>query len=516
MKLAQRGRKTPKNTRKVYDDKTWPAPVGGLNYRDSLAMMKPTDALRLDNVLCRPGWLEVRKGQVATATGFAANVETLFAYSNVSGAQKLFAAAGTGIYDATSSGPIGAAVVTGLTSAYWSHTQVSNTGGNYLMAVNGQDTGQIYDGATWAALGFTGLATSSMTHISVWKRRVWVVEKNSFKAWYGAADAISGPLTAFTFAGLFKRGGRLLSVLNWTVDGGSGSDDYLLAVTTMGEVAVYKGTDPASATTFALVGVYFVGPPVGERYYADFGGDVLMLTSEGLLPFSKFLQSQTVDKTTALTDRIQLLISQDISAYGTTRGWEVHVFHDDNFLFVQVPAGNPGTRYQYAMSLLNGAWSRFLVNNAITWQVLGNTLYEGEAARVCNAWTSGTDNGTSIPFIVLPAFSYFGQPAREKIFALGRCLIESDVTPTFLSQLLTDFNQSFYFPPLTVSPSSSNLWDVAIWDQSLWGNLTQYSKDWYSLAGIGYSATQVIYGVSAANLTKIIALDYTYEVGGLL
>ena len=517
MKMAQRGRKTPKNLAAVYETETVPAPTRGLNYRDSLAAMRPTDALRLDNILCRPGALEVRKGQVETTTGFASSVETLFGYIGVNGLTKLFAAAGSGIYDATSTGVVGAAVATGFTSAYWAQSQVSNTAGNFLIAVNGQDAGQIYDGSTWAALGFTGLATSSMTHVSVWKRRIWVVEKNSFKAWYGAADAIAGALTAFTFSGVFRKGGRLQAILNWTIDGGNGSDDFLLAVTSAGEVAVYSGTDPASAATFALVGVYYVGPPVGERFYATFGGDVLMLTAEGLLPISKFLQSQAVDKTVGLTDRIQPLISADITSYGLTRGWEVHVFYDQNFILVQVPAGNPGTRYQYVMSLFGGAWSRFLVKNAITWHVLGNTLYEAEPTRVCNGWASGTDNGTQISFIIIPAFSYFKYPARQKIFALGRCLMESSQTPTFLSKVIVNFDQSYYFPNLVAPPDpGGNLWDVAIWDLTLWGTLRYYSQAWYSIAGMGYCATQVVYGVSATELTKIIALDYTYEIGGLL
>ena len=430
---------------------------------------------------------------------------------------KLFAAAGTSFYDASSIGTIGAPVVTGLTSAYWAHTQLSNVGGNYLIAVNGLDAGQIYDGTAWAALGFTGLATASMTQVSVWKRRVWVVEKNSFRAWYGAADAITGPLTQFSFSGIFRKGGRLQAIINWTLDGGAGSDDYLIAVTSMGEVAVYKGTDPASATTFAQVGVYFIGPPIGERFYTPYGGDVLMLTAEGLFPISKFLQSQTVDKTTALTDRISSLLSSEVSAYGSVRGWEIHVFLDDNFVLLQVPAGAIGSRYQYAMSLLNGGWSRFLVSKAITWLALGNTLYEGEATRVCNGWSGGTDNGEPIPFIIIPAFSYFGKPTNNKIFGLGRCLMESDVAPKFLPQLLVNFEQSYFFPPLTAVPTGTgNLWDVGIWDTATWSTLLRYTQSWYSLAGMGYSATQVIYGVSIANQTKILTLDYTFEFGGLL
>ena len=197
-------------------------------------------------------------------------------------------------------------------------------------------------------------------------------------------------------------------------------------------------------------------------------------------------------------------------------GWDVHVFYDDNFLFIQVPAGNAPDRYQWVMSLLNGAWSRFLQGSSLTWCVVANNIYNGEATVVNNAWTSGTDNGNAIPYTIVPAFSYFGHPTNEKVFGLGRCLMESDQPPTFLSKLLVDFNQSFYFPALTASSSGGNVWDVAIWDAATWGDLTSYSKAWYALSGMGYSATQVIFGVSAANLTKIIALDYTYEIGGLL
>lgn len=516
MKAANQGRKTRPNPKPVYHTKTTPAPVKGLNYRDPIALMSADEALRLDNIICRPGFLEVRKGKVRTAIGFIAPVETLFAYSGVSGSLKLFAAAGTGIFDATSSGTVGAAVVVGLTSAYWAQTQVSNSGGNYLLIVNGQDSGRIYDGSSWAALGFTGLATASMSQINVWKRRVWVVEKNSFNAWYSAVDAITGALTSFTFAGIFKRGGRLQAILNWTIDGGVGADDFLLAVSSLGEVAVYKGIDPTSAATFALVGVYFIGPPIGERFYASYGGDILMLTGDGLIPFSVYLQSATINRSVILTDRIQPLLSGDLSAYGSVRGWEVHVFYDSGFILLHVPAGAAGFRYQYIMSTIHKAWSRFLHKNANTWMVLKNQLFVGEQAEVANAWQTGTDYGVQIEYTIIPAFSYFSSPTTPKIFGLGRCLMESDQSPTFLVKVLTDFNLAYTFPPLIASNVSGNVWDVAIWDASQWSAALFYSKSWYSIAGLGYAGTQVIYGVSTANLTKILTLDCTYELGELL
>lgn len=479
-------------------------------------MMKPQYALRLDNVLCRAGYVECRKGWSPHKTGFAATVETILNYTSVSGSSQRFAAAGTNVYDATAAGAIGAAVVSGLTSAYLAYTQVSNQAGNYLFFCNASDTEKVYDGATWANSGFTGPVAGTLSHVAVWKRRVWWVERNSTKAWYGAVDAISGAMTAFNFSGIFRKGGRLLSILNWTVDGGDGADDYLLAVSSMGEVAVYKGTDPSAAATFALVGVYYVGAPVGERYYAALGGDVLLLTSEGLIAFSKFLQSATIDRRSNLTDTIQQLISSEISTYGSVRGWEIHVFYDDNFLLVQVPAGSVGSRYQYVMSLITGAWSRFIVAPAVTWSVQGANLWMGQQTRVANGWTTGLDNGQPIVGVIIPAFSYFGGAANRKQFTLGRLTIESDTPPTVSKVLLKEFDQTYSFPSGTAAVPSGAVWDSAVWDVATWGGSTSFYRDWYVLGGVAYAATQAIQFISAGDVFRLIALDYVYQTGGIL
>jgi hypothetical protein len=478
--------------------------------------MKPTDALRLDNLLCLNGYLQVRKGRQPLATGFVDPIETLMSYTDTAGANKLFAAAGDSFFDATASGAIGAAVATGFSNAYWQAVQFTNTAGSFLIACNGVDDAQIYDGASWAALGITGLAPDLVGQVSTWKRRLWCVEVDSMSAWYGATDAISGAVTEFSFSGIFQRGGYLVAVLNWTLDGGAGADDYLVAVTSQGEIAVYQGTDPSSASTFALVGLYYIGPPVGRRFYAQYGGDLLLLTSEGVLALSRYLQSQTVNKTAVLTDRIQQLISADISSYGGTQGWEIHVHHDANFLLIQVPAGPSGFRYQYVMSLFNGGWSRFIIGAANTWCVQKNILFMGDDTQTYNAWTGGLDDQDPIPYYVTPAFSYFETPTQVKKFNLSRVLFEADVRPKFRYQFLGDFNLNTVFAPLAPDPAGGNLWDVALWDAAFWDALIVYSRNWYSLPGLAYAATQGLFGISTGDVTRIISFDYAYEVGGLL
>jgi hypothetical protein len=43
------------------------------------------------------------------------------------------------------------------------------------------------------------------------------------------------------------------------------TDDYAAFITSEGQVAVYSGADPASSTTWSLVGVFDIGAPIGRR-----------------------------------------------------------------------------------------------------------------------------------------------------------------------------------------------------------------------------------------------------------
>ena len=78
---------------------TVPAPVGGLNTRDSLNLMPPTDAVRLDNWNPGISALSVREGFQPLVSGIAAGpVETLAAFQ-AGTVHKLVAAAAGGLYE---------------------------------------------------------------------------------------------------------------------------------------------------------------------------------------------------------------------------------------------------------------------------------------------------------------------------------------------------------------------------------------------------------------------------------
>jgi hypothetical protein len=124
-----------------------PAPIGGWNARDSVAEMNPLDAVVLNNFYPTPSQIQLRKGYTQYATGITGQVDTLMQYSGGT-SSKLFAAAGSVIYDVSTTGAA-TSVVTGQGSDRWQYVNASTAGGNFLTAVNGTDPALIYDGTTW-------------------------------------------------------------------------------------------------------------------------------------------------------------------------------------------------------------------------------------------------------------------------------------------------------------------------------------------------------------------------------
>ena len=133
-----------------------PSPIGGWNARDSIANMAPVDAVQLENIFPSVSNVVLRGGYTNWATGLPGQVHTLMSYAGAAN-NEFFAFSVTGLYDVTAGGAVGAAVVSGLSNAKWEYTNISTSGGNYLMAVNGLDNALLYDGSTWSNPTITGV-----------------------------------------------------------------------------------------------------------------------------------------------------------------------------------------------------------------------------------------------------------------------------------------------------------------------------------------------------------------------
>lgn len=141
-----------------------PAPIGGWNARDSVAEMSPLDAVMLENWFPTPADIQLRKGYSVKSSGISGEVNTLMNYAGTS-SQTLFASAGNKIYNVNSSTAV--QVVSDLSSDKFQFVNMTTAGGHFLVACNGIDPVQIYDGSTWYSIASTSTAQtiSTITHV---------------------------------------------------------------------------------------------------------------------------------------------------------------------------------------------------------------------------------------------------------------------------------------------------------------------------------------------------------------
>src|SRR6266849_9067129 len=122
-----------------------PAPIGGVNARDALAAMPPTDAITASNWFGTPSYVGIRSGKQQWSTGLPGAVETIMAYNGLT-SRKLFGVSGNSIYDITTQGAVGAALVTTLGNSRLQHQMFNAGGSNVLVWANGAVQPQFYNG----------------------------------------------------------------------------------------------------------------------------------------------------------------------------------------------------------------------------------------------------------------------------------------------------------------------------------------------------------------------------------
>lgn len=495
-----------------------PAPVNGLNDRDSIADMKPSEAVIMDNWWPYPSYLAIRKGSANHVTGLPATVETLVEYLPITGGSTLFAAAGTAIYNVTTAGAVGAAVQTGLSNARWENAQITTPGGSFLYLVNGVDKPRLWDGATWKSIdgastpAITGVTTTLLAHAQLFKNRLFFVEKNSMRVWYLPVNSIGGAASQLDLGSVFRLGGFIQAAYTWTIDAGSGSDDHLVVLSSNGEVAVYSGADPSSATDWRLIGVFTLGRPLGRRCAVKFGGDLAINCMEGVFPLGKGLLSASVDRRVALTDKIQNSVSVAANSYANNYGWQLCQYPDNNMLVLNVPAGN-GVNYQYAQNTITGAWTKFTGWNASVWLNAATGLYYGDSNSVKKAWTGNLDGTTPIQSDILPAFSYFGNKARNKYFTMVRPYIQSTGTPSIVYGLNTDFSPSEPQGSLGYSPPSGMVWGSMAWGSMVWGGALTSLTSWQTVGSVCNAASVRLKIQNNGAEVRYTNTDFLYQQG---
>jgi len=515
-----------KRVQRVSTQQTMASPVGGLNALNSLAEMPPTQAVEMVNLFPQQFGCRVRKGWNKHATGLPGLVESLFTYSSALNTQKLFAIAGTNLYDVSTAGAVGAPLLVGFINNRWQHQMMVNQFGSFLSMVNGFDLPQKYNGATWTNQTMTPeagetLDIRNLISVTLSHRRLWYVEKNSGNAWYLDIDAIEGVLTRFGVGEVFKQGGSLREIITWSVDSGSGMRDQTIFISSMGDVVVYQGYDPDDIANWNLSGVYRCGAPIGQRCAIKYGSDVLILCEDGVLPLTAILGQSKAILGEPLSNIIQLRLSGDISLFRPLFGWEMLLLDRHQMLIVNVP--DPAGQRQYVMNTVTDAWTQFTGYLGVCLEKFNEEFYYGATNYVGAGWANDVDdmqangNGLAINAKCLQAYSFFGSPALQKHWTLVRPIFNAVKRPLVFIGMNTDFDIEDNTPPLANLEAQANvaLWNVAIWDDDFWSTARQTYTDWFGLNDIGFAGAAYLRMQTSAE-TYWVSTDFVFESGGVL
>lgn len=480
--------------------------------------MAADDAILLDNWFPEQSRIRVRRGSADHMTGFSAAVESLMTWAGPT-SQKMFAAAGTAIYEATGAGAVGAAVVSGLANARWQHVNFGTGGGQYLYMVNGADNPRHYDGTSWVSPTLTGVTKTTLISVNIFKRRLFFIPVSSMSFWFLAVNSISGALSEFDLAPLFSKGGYLMAMGTWTVDGGDGEDDHAAFITSEGEIAVYEGLDPGDASLWRLVGVFAIGAPIGRRCMIKLGGDLIVITEDGYAPMARVISGGR-QKTDTLSDKISGAVSNAVRAHRANWGWQAIHYPAGSMAIVNVPVVAGAAYHQHVINTETGKWCRFKNLNAHCWAILNHEIYFGGLGvgalnAVVKADTGLSDNDGVIQADARTAYQYFGSPGLNKTF-MARPVLVADGTVNVAIALSVDYVAK---PPTSTATFSTTgaVWDVATWDVDAWDTEVT-NLIWKDLNGNGKAASLWIRTNSSAGAIRWPTTDWVYTTApaGLL
>lgn len=528
-----------------------PAPVKGLNTVDPLAMMDPGYGLSIQNFEATPQGLSTRQGFKTYATALPTSVTSLFPYhAKTSTSSKLFAVSGSAIYDVTVAGAVGTAVVTGLNASfpYWQSAVMTNgTGGtSYMFCLNGSDTPRMFDGTSWTTCSTTGSPSApgqfntvdnnstpvnltTLVDVLTHQQRLWFVKQNSTIAYYAPIAGAGGQLSAFDFGSFFPSGGNLRKLASWStnLDGVQGVQTVLVAISDHGDVVIFQGQNPATATTWGISGQFKIGSPVGRRCTTPMGGDLLVLTQDGLYPMSKYEMDERADKADALTYKISPTISNLVSTYSTTPGFETILYPGNDVLLLNVPQSLQSNNFQFCMNTQTMGWTQFTGWPAQCFCLFNDNLYFGGTNYVALAFQGYQDGatiagagGNNIVCTAMSAFTtltdQIGSAGMKSVTQIKPYFVTGQSNPLIQIGVNTDFNLTPITGSATVSPATGAVWDNAIWDDpnATWvGSLTPNAR-WTGVAAWPANYVAVVVSLSATTYTLWSATDFMVTPGG--
>lgn len=495
-----------------------PAPVGGLNSRDSIDAMPPTDAIVMSNFFPSVEKVTLRDGFTQFCTGIGTgDVETLVEH-NAGANRQLLAIGSDGVLYQIDSGTA-VSKKTGLANGRAESVEFN---GLTIFVPSGANVPFSWNGSSASDLSITlsdSANANTLTGVHAYKNRLYYFTGTDQNFYYSATvDTHQGNFTKFPTGLVGTFGGNLIMIQTITIDGGEGVDDLLALIMSSGEVLVYSGSDPSSSN-FALVGTFRIAEPVNEkRACAKLGGDVIVMTKEGYLPLSAVIRQDNVGaKAAAISEKIRGTVIAQVKATGTLTGWQIFVSPDGDKVIFNYPTGETDAYNQHVFNPIIRAWCVFENVPANVWGQFNGDTYFGSASGKVFKVTGDSDNGENIVGDIVTAYNYFGDRASFKRFSSVQPMLEGDTDVVFSFGVATDQKPA---STIDVSPVTfaSNLaaWDTATYDDFFYADTSGagITKRRKAVNRVGYSAALRIKVATSTQTISFISAHYTFQPGG--
>ena len=483
------------------------APIRGIDSRTILSRGDPLHCIYTYNMVPDIYGMRVRQGYREHAinldNGSGIAIGTIITFGGADNNQtddRLFAVSNEGIWDVTTQNDVAPTLVldfsnpanggdTSQEAGYGVYTDYTTLAGDqYIFYADSKNGLFQYEKNTdtWSRKSdVTGPVAENIYFVVVHKRQLWFVEEDSNNAWYLPAGSIAGNATEFSFGAKLKHGGNLAGLFSWTIDGGEGLDDYLVAVGREGDVIPYLGTDPSDANAWFSKGAYFIGAvPKGTQFATEQGGDLRILSSFGVISMNDLLQGVDGKDVQALTQTLKIasFIRPQLAALRTEDGWDTKFLPSIGSYIIKSPRDVQGNYTQYVENVTTTGWGIWRDVRMTAVNDWNSTVFFGtDDLRVMRmdvnlddvqiAPADPENNGQNIDWSLLTTFQSWGEPTvfkRVKYiraqFLIGKAAISQS------SQARYDFDLG----EATVAESPPNeegaLWDIAIWDTAIWAD----------------------------------------------
>jgi len=538
--VAFRRQPVPQQVAQAQKTITIPAPTRGIVLDENDAFMQPGAAIISENWAPTLRGIRLRGGSVVWTTLPAAVVS---GFEYVFGAVgQMFAATADTLYDVTAGGTA-IVVKAGQTSGNYSASQMATIdGNNWLIAVN--ETGdaplRLKNGATWVTLpasgaggdgantitGPGGIPAAKLCYVWKYRNRFFFIEVGSMNAWYLPINSVGGELNIIPLSGSATRGGKLVAGATWSVDAGDGIDDKCVFLSDQGEVLIFTGSNPGDPANWRQEGRYHISPPMGMNAILPLGGDLLIVTVDGIVPVSQAITKDAQQLELAMLTRpIKPLWRETVNAK-RDKPWSIRKWDEYGGIFVATPGGTAGNQNCLAANDATGAWTRFTWDATCFLLLRGNMYFGTQSGKIMQADRTGYDDGVPYVCTLVGGWEMFQSHSQQVVWHQARAIFTAKAAESFQPQLsaTTDFVITIPQPPAPgPDPGVQDLWDQGTWDHAKWdqatpGRASFRNTMWVSIGMLGFShapVVQVTVAQQAKPDVELIAIAATFEQAGV-